>query len=198
MSTTIAAIWKESRKRNNTTLASIPPKAEPAASNKYAELDATPAETLCSCAYDRAATTNKHPHKTQNTLRQMREVSSIGTGPANSPGTVWKKALEARTAQIVGSRLAASRHWSAATDLRALPRPGAKRLPRLLPAAVHKSHVASVIPIEISFPLKTTMSSRMSRTCPMTAENPSNARAALTSNLVPNLVPAIVRHEAAV
>ncbi len=114
----------------------------------------------------------------QNTLRQMREVSSIGTGPANSPGTVWKKALDARTAQTVGNRLAPSRHSSAATALGAFVRPGAKRLPRLLPAAVHNSHVASMIPREISFPLKTTMSSRMRTIWPMTAVNPSRARTA--------------------
>jgi hypothetical protein len=43
-----------------------------------------------------------------------------------------------------------------------------------------------MIPIEISFPLKTTMSSRMRTIWPMTAVNPSRARAALVPNLIPD------------
>ena len=91
--------------------------------------------------------------------------------------------FEARNAHIVGGRLAASRHSSAATARRALCAPSATALLRLLPAAVQNSQVASIIPSEISLPLKTTMSSRMSTICPMTALNPMSVRAARTANV---------------
>src|ERR1017187_695748 len=92
--------------------------------------------------------------------------------------------LEARNAHIVGNRLTASRHSNAATARRALPLPGAKPLLRLLPAPVQKSQMANVIPSEISLPLKTTMSSRMSTIWPTTALNPIRVRAALAGTMV--------------
>ena len=64
--------------------------------------------------------------------------------------------------------------------------PGAKPLAKLLgkplPAAVQKSHVASIIPSEISLPLKTTINSRMRTIWPMTAVNPISARTALAAD----------------
>ena len=130
----------------------------------------------------RAAATNRAPEAAQNTLRHTSEVSSIGTGPTSSPGTVWKKALAQRSAQMVAGRLAANTHSSAATARRERLCCGsgerAKAPARALPTAVQRSHVASRIPNAISLPLKTWISSRMSTTWPMTAVKPQTTRAA--------------------
>jgi len=87
--------------------------------------------------------------------------------------------LDARKAQSVGGRLTASRHSSAATVPRALIPFSEKRLLMLLPVAVQKSQVASMIPSDISLPLKMPISSRMRTICPTTALNPISARAVL-------------------
>ena len=147
----------------------------------------------------------------QNTLRQMRDVSNIGTGPTNSPGTVWKRALDARTAQTVGSRLAPSRHSSAATAFRAFVRPGEKRLPRLLPAAVHNSQVASIIPSGDFIPVENDNEfshqndladdrgeSKQGEARLTFVLDLSRTLAAPTPILVPNSVPDSGRHELAV
>ena len=73
-----------------------------------------------------------------------------------------------------------------------------KRLPRPLPAAVHNSHVASIMPSEISFPLKTTMSSRIRTIWPMIAVNPNQGESGPSPDSVPNSVPDLGRHELAV
>jgi hypothetical protein len=114
----------------------------------------------------------------QKTLRHTSDASSTGTGPTNSPGTVWKKLLLERSAQMVRGRLTARRTSSTATARRELDWPNARLPHRRLPAAVQKSQEASMTPSEISLPLKTTISSRMRTTWPMTALNPTSIRAA--------------------
>ena len=84
----MVAIWKESNKRSNTVLATIPPSPEPAASSKYAELVATRADTAHSVSTIRAATTNSAPETKQNRLKHARDARAIGSGPTSSPGTV--------------------------------------------------------------------------------------------------------------
>src|ERR1035441_2758690 len=90
--------------------------------------------------------------------------------------------LEARNAHMVGGRLTASRHSSAATARRALFPPSVKPVLRLLPAAVQKSQVANMIPSDISLPLKTTINSRIKTICAMTELKPISARAVLTAD----------------
>src|SRR5208337_3296283 len=133
----------------------------------------------------RAAATNRAPEAAQNTLRHTSEASSIGTGPTSWPGTVWKKAFEQRSAQMVAGRLAANRHSNAATARRERLRreagARAKALVSALPTAVQRSHVASRMPSAISLPLKTWINSRMSTIWPITAVKPQRASAARTT-----------------
>ncbi len=63
-----------------------------------------------------------------------------------------------------------------------VPAPPRQRLAMPLPAPVHSSHVASKIPSEISLPLKTWISSRISTICPTTALKPRSASAARAPN----------------
>ena len=156
----------------------MPPSPAPAASSRYAMLAATCDETPPSAAANRAAATKSAPDAAQNTLRHARQVSSIGSGPTSSPGTVWKKDFASRKAQMAAGKPRASTHSSAATGRRGLTWPIPAMLAKPLPIAVHSSHVASRIPREISLPLKTWIISRMSTICPVTAVKPQSARAA--------------------
>ena len=178
------AIWNESRKRKSTILARMPPKTEPAASSKYAVPAAARAVMRRSRSTIRAAVTNSAPETVQNTPRHTSVVSSMGTGPSNWPGTVVKTDFAARNAQIVAGKLTANKHSSVAVACRGLPEPTPRALHRLLPAAVHKSHVANMIPREISLPLKTTINSRIRTICPTTALNPVSASGAFCAVVV--------------
>ena len=51
-------------------------------------LAAARAEIPLSVSAMRAAATNSAPDAAQNTLRHTSDVSSMGTGPTSSPGTV--------------------------------------------------------------------------------------------------------------
>src|ERR1035441_7078172 len=82
------------------------------------------------------------------------------------------KLFEARKAQMDPGKLTATRHSSAATARRVFLPQNAMRLLRALPAAVQKSHEASMIPSDISLPLKTTINSRISTICAMSALKP--------------------------
>ena len=144
----------------------------------YAEPAARCKERLRLCCSMRAAEANSAPVTMQNRLRQTSEARMIDPGEINWPGTAWNQLFEARKAKMLNGRLRASRPLSAATGRRVLPPSSAMRLEKPLPAAVQRSQVASMIPRDISLPLKTTISSRRRRICPTTALNPVRTSAA--------------------
>ncbi len=147
------AISSELKYRISINPATRPPPDDPTASHRYTEPVASPADAPAAACVNLAACREQGSGKNAERPKRGKRSEQHGARPQHLARHRLEQAFGGAHGQD-GARaaMAAISTWMAAIRRRGWRARAAKRPARLLPAAVQKSQLASISPMELSLP----------------------------------------------